>query len=87
MLLVFRFFQIFFVLYSSISIQSLAFAYVGPGAGLSLMSSVIALLSTIFFALFMIASVPIKRYKNKKRQEKEALEDDNAKKRPAKDVA
>lgn len=42
-------------------------AYVGPGAGLSLIGSVIGLLSTIFFALFMIILLPIRKARKQKR--------------------
>ena len=48
--------------------SSYAHAYVGPGAGLSLIGSVVGLLSTVFFAVFMIVYVPIKKARNKKRQ-------------------
>ena len=53
-----------------------AHAYVGPGAGISAIGSLIALLAGIFFAIIGFVWYPIKRLRRRKKkaQESKALE-------------
>ncbi len=45
-----------------------AFAYVGPGAGVSLISSLVGLVIAIFVALGAVLAWPIRRYLKKRKE-------------------
>ncbi|MEX2150326.1 MAG: hypothetical protein WD793_08915 [Steroidobacteraceae bacterium] len=47
-------------------------AYVGPGAGITLIGAVIGLVSAIFLALFAVLRWPIRRYLARRKAAKES---------------
>lgn len=48
-----------------------AFAYIGPGAGISLVSSVLGILGAIFLGFFAILAWPIRRMLKRRKAERE----------------
>jgi hypothetical protein len=65
-----RLFFLFFLL-----LTAPAQAYVGPGPGLSMLSSLITLIGGIFLALFMIVFYPLRLFLKKRKQQPKADED------------
>jgi len=63
------FFRVFF-LFALLLSEKLAYAYVGPGAGLSAIGSVLALIGAIFMLIIGFLWYPIKRLLKKKHQQK-----------------
>lgn len=55
-----------------------AFAYVGPGAGLSLLGALWGLLIAVVTALIFIAVWPIRRYRRKLRERRQQAEAQDA---------
>ena len=51
-----------------VSLPAVAQAYIGPGAGLSAIGSVLALLAAVLVAVFGFLWFPIKSYRRKRRQ-------------------
>lgn len=66
-----RFSVLFLFLF--LALPAPALAYIGPGAGLTLMGSFFTLLAGIFIALFAIVFWPVRRFL-KKRREKTAAD-------------
>lgn len=56
----------------TIGVANTAAAYVGPGAGLSLLGAVWALLAAVFAALGFVILWPLRRYLKKNRADKTA---------------
>ena len=50
-----------FLMFVLLAMAPAAFAYIGPGAGISLVSSVLGILGAIFLGLFAILAWPIRR--------------------------
>ena len=59
------------VLAMALLLPASSFAYVGPGAGLSAIGTVLALIGGIFLAIAGFVWYPIKRLLKKRRQPKE----------------
>jgi threonine/homoserine/homoserine lactone efflux protein len=51
-----------------------AAAYVGPGAGITLIGAVIGLVSAIFLALFAVLRWPLRRYLARRKAAKESAD-------------
>jgi membrane protein implicated in regulation of membrane protease activity len=51
-----------------------AFAYIGPGAGISLVSSVLGILGAIFLGLFAVLAWPVRRMLKRRKAAREAAE-------------
>lgn len=52
-----------------------AMAYVGPGAGLSVLSALFGVLAAIGAALLFIVAWPVRRLMRKRRQNRQAVDD------------
>lgn len=57
----------FTVLFMATALPATAFAYVGPGAGLSLLGALWALVAAIGAALFLVLAWPIRKMLRKRR--------------------
>ena len=55
-----------------------AFAYIGPGAGISLVSSVLGILGAIFLGLFAVLAWPIRRMIKRRKAAPEDADGDAA---------
>jgi len=55
-------------------LASPAFAYVGPGAGISVLGSLLGILATIFVAIGAILFWPIRKLMKRKKAAKESTE-------------
>jgi threonine/homoserine/homoserine lactone efflux protein len=57
---------------ANLSVTMPAAAYVGPGAGITLIGAVIGLVSAIFLALFAVLRWPIRRYLARRKAARES---------------
>jgi len=67
------------IIFFSISIPSIAFAYVGPGAGVSAIGSALAFLAVVFLLIVGFLWYPLKKLFSRNKQ-KEAIGNDSNKK-------
>jgi membrane protein implicated in regulation of membrane protease activity len=51
-----------------------AFAYIGPGAGISLVSGILGVLGAIFLGLFAILAWPVRRMLKRRKAAREAAQ-------------
>ncbi len=82
-----RFAPVTVALVSILVLPATAFAYVGPGAGLSIVGSLLAFLAAIVIGLFGFIWFPVRRFLRKRRlaAERNAKEKDNVSGRPVDD--
>ena len=62
-------------LVTSMLLVSPAFAYIGPGAGISVLGSVLSILATIFVAIGAILFWPIRKYLKRRKALRESSEE------------
>lgn len=53
-----------------------AFAYIGPGAGISLVGSILGILAAIFLGLFAVLAWPIRRFLKRRKAAREGASND-----------
>jgi hypothetical protein len=54
-----------------------AVSYIGPGAGISVLGSVLGILGTIVVAIGAIVFWPVRKYLKRRKQSKIAVQDEN----------
>ena len=59
---------------AAVTLPTAAFAYVGPGAGLSLLGALWALVAALALAMLMVVAWPVRRML-RRRREREAAQD------------
>lgn len=62
-------------LVTSMLLVSPAFAYIGPGAGISVLGSLLSILATIFVAIGAILFWPIRKYLKRRKALRESARD------------
>ena len=58
------------VIFFLLSVSSGAFAYIGPGAGISVLGSLLGILGTIVVAIGAIIFWPVRKFMKRKKQRK-----------------
>ncbi|MGI9291785.1 MAG: hypothetical protein ACR2QG_11000 [Gammaproteobacteria bacterium] len=69
-----RFLSIITTFATACLLPSMSFAYVGPGAGITMLGSLWGLILAVIFIVFGLLILPIKIMRNKMKKQKEAEE-------------